>query len=254
MRYSIPKKPILMDMDAGIKFFLFATIIIATVVCKDYMSFLLIFIFCGLFTILSGVKKNAVLKNLMLFVFIILIPYTFGIMVTELVNVLKYGKLLYVGEEIKDLSVRVLRLFLISYISTLYLQSTSINVVISFFEKLLSPLSHLKIPVSDYLKILLIIINRIFKSIDEFNDSIIRNFKEMRKEKGYAIKEYFKFIARFIADLTVNSLSKVNEVQNTIEEEFKNDLDAYKFKISASDLIGGCIFIIMLLLIIAIEA
>jgi energy-coupling factor transport system permease protein len=247
------KKSALSKMDAGIKLVISITFAFSIFICKNPISFFIISAFICVSTIFSGISKNVIIKNITPFIVMILLPYVFSIVILKSILLFCNGNFYFFENNTITAIFRTLKIILLSYIGCLYLCSTSIWAVASLFDKLFSPLKRLSVPVSDYIRILVIILCGVPKSAGSAKDIIIQNFTSIRNKNRFDIREFFKTITNSVVAIIANSFQNVEQVHEILNNKNSYRLDSYHYKASKKDLFGVFFFVIIITLLILIE-
>lgn len=235
-------------MNAGIKLILFVSLIVSVFICKNPISFVVIAVFvCGI-TGFSGISKNVIKRNLIFLSFAVLLPYLFGLAVSELVSVFCYGHFFPLGEKTASATFRILKVIIAGHIGSLYFYSTPTQAIADLFAKLAYPFKFLNLP--DYAKTLAIILAEIPNSADTAKNMILKEaITSENNQKG--IRNRLNRIADDMVSMIVNSFQKIDRIQEALENE-----DIAKPQINSNpkrNLAEALIFVLVFALLIWLE-
>ncbi len=224
-------------MDSGIKLFIAVVLGITPFFIDCYIAYILLMAYFFLLTVLSGIPIRIITKSIITYTIIIIMPYFFGLLIAIVFYRLtgKYMGAFYSSFE--EVALRLLKLFILWYAGSLYLNSTPMQSVIGLFYKLFSPLKQIGVPVSDFLKIIMCVMNElkelapeVKKSFSESLGQIFRSGKDLSKGK-------IKAIGYVLVSFIVNSFQRLGKVEEDIKQIETKDIFIYKFTISRVDIL-----------------
>lgn len=248
-----PKDNQSMDIDGLIKFIITIMLAIIPFLLEKQISLGILSIYLLIATLVTRIKFRTLLISAASYFIIVLIPYLFGYLMSELLFLFTNNELFAYNQGSYDVFLRLFRLFVIWYVTILYFHTTPTKTVIGLLDKLLFPLKLIGVPVKDYLKILMCIVLDLKGKGSEIKDSFMENARSVIGGNKTKLKTKIKGISHIIVSLLVNSFEKINEVQSSIEKLNTDELYNYKFKISLRDIVVILSFIMLIFVLIMIE-
>lgn len=241
------------DLDALIK--LIIVIILATLpfFINNCIGLLLITAYLIFATIFTRIKFRTLLISATSYFIIVLFPYFFGYSVNAFLYWISGNEFFASSKNFIEIFLRLFRLFVIWYVSIIYFHTTSIDKVLGLFGIILSPLKRLRIPVDDYLKLIMCIVIDLRGKGTEIMNNFKENARKVIGGEDSSLKTKIGGAAQFIVSLIVSSFDKINEVQNTIENFNTDNLYNYKFKITLNDILAIISMVIFIILLFVFE-
>lgn len=245
------------DIDAFIK--LVIVIILATVpfYVNKPISLALVFIYLLIATAVTKIKFKTLMLSAASYFIIVLFPFMFGYFTTEVIYHFSGNEMFSYSQSGYEVFLRLFRLFVIWFVSILYFHTTKTETVIGLFDKLLSPLKLIGVPIQDYLNVIMCIIIDLKGKGSEIKDSFMANARAALgggdNVEKLKLSEKIKGISKIIVSLLVNSFEKINEVQELVENLNTDDLYNYKFKIGFKEVFVFTIFIVLIIMLFIVE-
>lgn len=231
-------------MDAGIKLIITLFLAIIPFFCIKPLSFAALILFFLQASALSGIKIPALLKNVVAYLIIIILPLVFGIAVQALIGLISENASA-TAYSYHDLTLRVIRLFFLWYVTSLYIMTTPVEPFLGLLDKILTPLKLLRVPVSSFLNTL----RFVMAVLGDMGARFISSYKELlssyqnKSKKGFS--KLMKDIVKVLVSLITESLADTEKVQNMIETESDRGY-SYTFKVNKSDLFAVFLLIVLL--------
>lgn len=221
-------------MDSGVKLFVVAVLGILPFFITSYASLVLVASYFLLATFLFGIRFSEMKKSMAAYIIFILVPYGFGLLIAILVSGIS-GSDPVVIYSYQGVTLRMLRLFLLWYATSLYFHSTPTEDVIGVFERLLSPLKRIGVPVSDSLKIVMCVT----KELKNLAPNVQKSFTESMEQisKNASLKSKITAISYMLVSFIVNSFQRLEDVEDYVRQVDAKDLFAYKCSIAKSELL-----------------
>lgn len=231
-------------MDAGIKLIITLFLAIIPFFCEEHISFIVFFAFFAFISLISGIRSKTLLKNVVAYVVIIILPLLFGVIVQVLIGLFTGNEMVQVTAY-QDLFYRILRLFLLWYVTSLYIMTTPIEPFLGLLDRILTPLKLLKIPVSGFLSTIRYVMMLLTEMGGRFIESYKELFSSYKSKNRRGFRNLIKDMAQVLVSLIAASLADTDQVQEMIENETKRGF-CYRFRFSFADfaavvLCGGLI-------------
>ena len=242
---NTPKNNKTMDIDGLIKFILATALAIMPFFLEKQISLGILAIYLLIATLVTRIKFRTLLISAASYCIIVLIPYLFGYLMSELLYLFTNNELFAYNQRINEVILRLFRLFVIWYVSILYFHTTPLKTVIGLLDKLFFPLKLIGVPIKDYLTIVMFIVLELKGKGAELKNSFIESARSAIGGNKIKLKTKIKGISHIIVSLLVNSFEKINEIQNLMENVNPDELYNYKFKISIRDIVVVLSFIML---------
>ncbi|WP_054696857.1 hypothetical protein [Syntrophomonas palmitatica] len=236
------------EIDAGIKTILAILLALLTSLCTSGLELVYFSLYLLLVTFLLGSNFRFILKNLAAYGIFIVFPYLCGLLFSFLIQKLFPGPPYFFNYEATF--IRMVKIFFIWYIGSLYFFTTPIQPITEMLSKVLSPLNSLGIPVAKHLHMARVIVNELTRSVSQFKQDILEQVRQVFKNNDLGFKSKLKELSNILAAFIANSLQHTDEIQTRLEVSSENDYH-YKFKIAKNEILAVLSFIVFLLLFLA---
>lgn len=244
-------KSLLTGLDVGLKAGIAIILTILAIVCQNQLSLLIIFLYLGLATFLLGSNFQFLKKNLISYGLIFLLPYFFGLSLSVLFSY-TFSNNAYVLVFFKDTLLRMVKIFFVWYIGSLYICSTPLNSMMGMLKKVFSPLNSLGVPVTKYLTIIMFIIMQLNESVSSFKNNAGEQVQTIFKNKSMSFQTRIKGISNILVSFIADSLYKTEEIQKQVEQTNLNNF-AYSVSVSRKEIFAILIFIVFFTSLIFLE-
>ncbi|MDD3315541.1 MAG: hypothetical protein PHH05_08625 [Syntrophaceticus sp.] len=245
--YSADLKDKYIEIDAGIKAILAILLGATTLYCNNWPDMIYFAVFLIVITVFLKSNIQFILKNIAAYGIIFVFPCLCGLLLSLLFNKLSPGSAFHSNIIFEGLLLRMVKIFFIWYIGSLYFFTTPFSSIVDMLNKIFSPLNSLGIPVSKYLKIIMCIVNVLTKSVGQFKKDILEEARHIFKDNHLGIKNKFKELSNILVDFIANSLQHTDEIQKQVELTCV-DNSQYTFRITKNAIVAflGCIIFLLL--------
>ncbi|MFA6809347.1 MAG: energy-coupling factor transporter transmembrane component T [Eubacteriales bacterium] len=242
------KNKALQGMDTGIKFILATFLSVTPFLCQGKLSFAVIGGYMLAITFFAGLDKKVLLKSVLAYIIVIVLPYAFGLSINLLIGYFSPQKVIAL-DGLNRMIFKIIQLFLVWYIGSLYFHTTEMKSFIGLFDKILFPLKLLRIPVSDYLKVVMCIVIELEGATHELKENFGQKMSSVVQKSRWIYKINIKEISNILVSLIVNSFNKLERIQEFVETTNSEELYCYKLKLSKNDFwaIGSIVLLTILL-------
>ena len=227
-----------LQMDSGIKLLIFLVLGIVPFFISCYVNFLLLLTYLLIATVLTRIQLRVIIKNILAYIVIIIFPYVFGLLMATGIAGLTGSNLAPSIGSPEEISLRLFKLFILWYVGILYFNSTKIESVLGLFDKLLSPFKRIGVPVSDFLKVIMCVINELRELAPEVKKSFSDKVSGMFGKRKEPSKSNIKGISQIISSFIVDSFQRLGRVEEYIEQVENEDLFGYEPVIAKKDVFG----------------
>lgn len=225
-------------MDGLIKLSLATGLGVISFRCEKPASFIVIMLFLVVTTWLARVNGRTMLVSAASYGMIVVMPYLLGIAMNELLYLVTVNPVFVYRQGIQPVVLKLVRLFLIWYISVFYFQITPIETVIGMADRMLSPLKRLGVPIEEYLKVTMCVVIELRKMPSEVKRNLGLRMRRAVGKNRWDIKAKIKGVADILVTLIVDSFQKLGRIQSFVEEAAPGDLYNYRFRLSKYDGMG----------------
>jgi len=250
---NTPKNSKSMDIDGLIKFILAIVLAIMPFLLEKQISLGILSVYLLIATLVTRIKFRTLLISTASYCIIVLVPYLFGYLMSELLYLFTNNELFAYNQGSYEVFLRLFRLLVIWYVSILYFHTTPMKTVIGLLDKLFFPLKLIGVPIKDYLKIVMCIVLDLKEKGSEIKNSFIESARSALGGNKIKLKTKIKGISHIIVSLLVNSFEKINEIESLVENVNPDELYNYKFKISIRDIVVVLSFIILISALLMVE-
>lgn len=240
------------DVDGLVKFALATVLAVLPFLLEKPLSMAILSLYLVFVTLLSRIKPKTIVLSAASYGIVVLFPYLFGIFINSLFAY--FSSNIFLSQQgAYDSFLRLFRLFIIWYVSILYFHTTPMKTVIGLLDKLLTPLKFFRVPVEDYLKVVMCIVIELTETGAEMKKSLGESMRSAMGGAQKSLRINIKGISQIIVSLIVNSFEKIDKVQSFVEKANSEELYSYRFKWSKADSIATLSFILFILLVLLIE-
>ncbi|MEA4925630.1 MAG: CbiQ family ECF transporter T component [Syntrophomonadaceae bacterium] len=234
------------DIDAGIKALLAILLAVTACFCHNGWEFLFFSAYLAAVTFLLKSNLRFILKNLLSYGVIFVVPFLLGFLLHWLMGIIVPGNAYSNGLALEGTAFKMIRIFFIWYIGSLYFSTTPFLAIAEMLNKVLAPLNAWGIPVTRHLHMVICAVGQLARSADQFKQDIMDKSSRIFKGNHSGIKAKLSEFAGILADFIVNSLQQTDQVQGTFANINLSD-GTYKLDIVRNDIIAISSLIVFLL-------
>lgn len=245
------KKKGFWPIDSGYKLFVAVTLGIFPFFIDHNLSFILLGLYLFLSTFIYGARLREMMKSMVAYLIIIIVPYIFGLLMAAFVSTVSGTDLSMVYGSYQDVALRIVQLFLLWYSTSLFFFSTPTEEIVGVFDRVFSPLKRLGIPVKDFLKVIMCVVNELKQLAPEVKKSFATSMKELSEKSTWRRK--IKVISNILVAFIVDSFKRLDEVEEYVNHVDTEELFAYKSVISKSEVLLFISFILLISSMIILE-
>ena len=238
-------------IDSGYKFII--ALILGTIpfFLDHQFSFILLAVYLFTSTFLYGARLKDMFKSMAAYLIIILFPYLFGLGMAAIVSAFSATDFGMVYGSFEDVTLRLIQLFLLWYATSLFFFSTSTEEIVGVFDFMLTPLKKMGVPVEDFLKVIMCVVNE----LKQLGPSVKKSFANSMK--GFSENETWRAKIAQISDVLVafivDSFQRLDEVEKYVNEVDAKALFTYRAALSKSELALFISFIGLIYIIATLE-
>lgn len=248
LEYSADLKAKYIQFDAGLKAVLLILLAGVSFLCETKLDYAVLFGYLGIMTAFFRSGPRFILKNLLGYSIIFVFPYLFGLALAVTLSKIFPGLSGLHGFSWYQALLKMVKIFILWYIGSLYFFTTPLESVLGMMQKVLSPLNSLGIPVRKYLTMLLCIINVLINSVDGFRKDILEQVRQLFNHSQISAKTKVRGLADILVGFLANSLQKTDEIQKQFELT-RLDQASYTLRISKNEIAAFFSLVIFILLL-----
>lgn len=241
------------ELDGLIKFIQAGVLMAIPFLFFKPMSLVLLTVYLLIVTFILRMNRRTIAMSAFSYCIVFLFPYLFGLLMNSLLYFFSGNDIFAFQQSPYEIFLRLFRLFIIWYVSILYFHTTDTKTVIGMFDKLLSPLKLIGVPVADYLKVIMCIVLELTEMGSEVKRSLAESMHSVIGESRRKFKVNINGVSQIIVSLIVNSFDKLDRIESFIEKAEPDDLYHYRFKLSVSDGLSIFSFFLFMYLVLMVE-
>ncbi len=252
-KVEVEPKHFVPKMDSGIKFFIAVVLSVIPFFCEQQMSFFIISAYLIVITIFSGIRVKTVLTSFTAYFIVVVFPFLFGLLMSWVFYKVSGNAMFTSYMQVGKTVLRMFQLFLLWYIGCIYFNTTPMKSVIGLFDKLLTPLKRLGVPISEHLKVVMCVV----RELTELGPEVKRNFTESMEslpsknnKNTWWSKINIKGISTILVNFIVNSFKRLDIIEQYVREVEAKDLYNYRFRLSVRDIVA-CVSCILLMVVLS---
>lgn len=240
------------DMDGFIKFLLALVIAWLPFYFQNQVSYGVFLVYLLLVTLASGIRYRTLLLSCASYCIIVLIPYLFGMVMNGFLYYLTKNEA-FILQDPYEIVLRLFRLLIIWYISILYFQTTPMETILGLLDKLLFPLKMIKLPVQDFLKVIMCIVMELKGTGEEVKTRFLDNARSAVGGSNAKLKSKINGISQIIVSSLVDSFQKLDNLERFVESVDPEKIIKYRFKMTEPEWVAVFSISFLVLLIDFIE-
>jgi energy-coupling factor transport system permease protein len=225
------------DLDGFIKLLLAITLAVLPFYFTKPVSYGIFLVYLAALTLASRIKFRTLWLSAASYLIIVLIPYFFGILVNALIYLMTKNATLLMQQGWDQIALRLFRLFVIWYVSILYFHTTPMPTILGLLDKLLSPLKLMKVPVEDYLKVVMCIVTELKGTGEEMKTRFLDRARSVVGEGQVKLRFKINGISQIIVSSLVDSFQKLDRLESHMERVSQEELFGYKLVMRGPELI-----------------
>ena len=225
-------------MDPGVKGVLVIILGIILFWSKLPLSLAVILLYILLVTVFSGLSFRVLLRNLLYLSIALIVPYLFGLIFSICGALFDSGRFSFGSIYFPEIALKFGRLILLGHIASIYMYTTPFGRIVGMLNRLLTPVKSFGAPVKDYLKILICIRTELPSAIKRGRATVARWRDPAETVKRRSLKHKIEGMANLIVSQILQSFQEIERIQKLIDETDYAGLDAFRFKISKSDIMA----------------
>ena len=239
-------------VDSGYKFII--AMILGTVpfFLDHYLSFVLLGVYLFLSTFLYGARLKDMFKSMTAYLIIILFPYLFGLGMAAIVSSFSSTDFSMVYGSFDDVTLRLVQLFLLWYATSLFFFSTGTEEIVGVFDFVLTPLKKIGVPVEDFLKVIMCVVNELKQLGPAVKKSFTENMAGFKEKSTWRAKVVQ--ISDVLVAFIVDSFQRLDEVEAYVNEVDARTLFTYRAALSKSEIALFISFIALIYTITLLES
>ena len=226
------------QMDPGVKAGLAVGFVFILFWSKTPRGLAVILLYTLLVTVLSGLSFRVLLRNLLYLAVALIVPYLFGLIFAICGALFEPGGFSLGSINFPALALKFGRLILLGHIGSIYLYTTPFGLIVGMLNRLLTPLTRCGAPVRDYLKLLICIRAELPNAVKRSRDMVARWRDPDGTVKPRSLQGKIAGMANVIVAQILQSFQEIERIQKLIEETDCADLDAFRFKVTQSDIVA----------------
>ncbi len=219
------------DLDGLIKLLLVIAIATVPFYLHKPTSYAVFLAYLLLVTLISRIRSRTLLFSGVSYAIIVLIPYLFGVLVNGLLYFFTKNEA-FMWQGSQEVFLRLFRLFIIWYVSILYFHTTLIETILGLLDKLLSPLKLIKLPVQDYLKIIMLVVTDLKGTGEEIRARFVDQARSASGRNKSNLRQKINAISQTIVRSLVDSFQKIDKVEGQLADSRAEAIFNYRLRLA----------------------
>lgn len=241
------------DLDGFIKALLAIAIATLPFYFEKQASYEIFLVYLLMVTLVSRIRYRALFLSAGSYCIIVLIPYLFGILMNISLYYLTKNEAFIIHQGSQEIFSRLFKLFIIWYASILYFHTTPIETVLGLLDKLLFPFKLIKLPVQDYLKVVMCIVMELKGTGEKLKTGFVEQGRSVIGGSRRDLKSKLNGISQIIVSSLVDSFQKLDELERMVEKVSAQDLFDYELKMTRHEGIAALSITLLILTLYIIE-
>lgn len=241
-RFTAPKA----EIDPGIKGLVALVLAVLACLSNTGWNMAVLAIYLLIITALLIDDYRFVVKNLVSYGIIFVLPYLVGLSLSLLLGPMISGGTGMTGVDLDAAAVKLLKIFFVWYIGSLYFFTTPFVSVAEMLAQLLGPLNRLGVSVTKYLIMVVWIVDQLTLTVDHFMEDVFVKARQVFKADKTGIRSKLKELADILAGFIANSLSQTESVQSAFSQA---GLNSYRPKVAGKEILAVLSALILILLL-----
>lgn len=238
-------------IDSGYKLFIAVTLGIIPFFIDHYLSFILLGLYLFASTFIYRARLREMIKSMIAYLIIIIVPYMFGLLMAAIVSAVSGTDMSMVYGSYQDVALRLVQLFLLWYATSLFFFSTPTEEIVGVFDRVFTPLKRLGVPVNDFLKVIMCVVNELKQLGPGVKKSFTTSMTKLSEKSKWRTK--IKVISDILVAFIVDSFKRLDEVEEYVNRIDAEELFTYKSVISKSEIILFMSFIVLIYTMVGLE-
>lgn len=222
------------DLDGLIKLLLVIAIAMMPFYVNKPASYGIFMVYLVLVTLVSRIRYRTLLLSGASYSIIVLIPYLFGILVSGLLYFMTKNEA-FILQGSQEVFLRLFRLFIIWYVSILYFHTTPIETILGLLDKLLFPLKLIKLPVQDYLKIIMLVVMDLKGTGEEIKIRFVDRARAASGGTRSTLRQKINAISQTIVGALVDSFQKVDKIEDLLANVTTEEIFNYRLRLTKQE-------------------
>jgi len=218
------------DLDGLIKLLLVTAIAMVPFYLHKPAGYGVFLVYLLLVTLVSRIRSRTLLLSGASYSIIVLIPYLFGILVNGLLYFFTKNEA-FMWQGSQEVFLRLFRLFIIWYVSILYFHTTRIETILGLLDKLLLPLKLIRLPVQDYLKIIMLVVMDLKGTGEEIRTRFVDQARSAGGGNKSNLRRKINAISQTIVRALVDSFQKIDKVEAQLANSRAEAIFNYRLRL-----------------------
>ncbi|SER93951.1 hypothetical protein [Salisediminibacterium halotolerans] len=222
-----------LQVDSGYKLFTAVLLGIVPFLVHHSVSYVILSAYLLMLTFLYGARLKEMMKSMTAYLIIIIIPYTFGLLMAWAVSHVYGSELALVYGTYEDVALRLLQLFLLWYATSLFFFSSPTEELVGVFDRALTPLKKIGVRSEEFLTVIMCIV----KELKYLGPGVKAGFSEsaaaFSKKTSWKVK--INVLSTILVSFIVDSFQRLDEVERYVANVKPEELFSYRPKFTIID-------------------
>lgn len=243
--YSTPPARLKVEIDPGIKGIVALVLMVLAGLSNNAWNMAVVAAYLLVITVFVIDDYRFVVKSLASYAIIFIVPYLIGLLLSRLVSLVVPGGDAMTGAALVTAGVKLLELFFLWYIGSLYFTTTPFGSIAGMLNRFFRPINGLGVPVTRYLHMVVGIVEQLTQAADLFMNDVFARARQVFSDDQLGIRPKLQELADILATFIATSLQQTEQVHNNSS---RTVLESYRLRIGRSEILAVLSLVACLLL------
>ncbi len=233
-RYSTQPTHLKVEIDPGIKGIAALVLMVLAVISINGWNMAVLATYLLIITVVLIDDYRFVVKSLASYAIIFVVPYLIGLLLSWLFSLIMPEGTAPTGIALGTAGVKLIKLFFVWYIGSLYFTTTPFSSIAGMLERLFRPINRLGVPVTRYLHMVAGIVEQLTHTVDRFMGDVFARVRHIFSDDQIGMRPKFHELADVLATFIANSLQQTDQVYASTSRTF---LQSYRLQMARNEIL-----------------
>lgn len=233
-RYSTQPAYLKAEIDPGIKGMAALVLMVLAVISNNGWNMAVLVAYLLMITVLLIDDYRFVVKSLASYAIIFIVSYLIGWSLSRLFGLIMPGGAAFTGIAFETAGVRLIKIFFLWYIGSLYFATTPFISIAGMLEGLFRPINRLGVPVTRYLQMVAGIVEQLTHTVDRFMGDVFARVRHIFSDDQIGMRHKFNELADVLATFIADSLQQTDQVYSNSP---RTVLQSYRLKMARNEIL-----------------
>ena len=233
-RYSTQPTHLKVEIDPGIKGIAALVLMVLAMIINNGWNMAVLATYLLIITVVLIDDYRFVVKSLASYAIIFIVPYLIGWLLSRLFSLIMPGGAALTGIALGTAGVKLIKLFFLWYIGSLYFTTTPFVSIAGMLERLFKPINRLGVPVTRYLHVVAGIVEQLTHTVDRFMGDVFARVRHIFSDDQIGMRHKFNELADVLATFIADSLQQTDQVYSNSPPTV---LQSYRLKMARNEIL-----------------